>query len=80
MAADLSSLTLVEVAAALVRGESSSLEVTRALLERIDHLDPTLNAYVTVLHESALDQAKRADAERARGEPRGPLHGVPIAV
>jgi amidase len=56
------------------------VEVTRAHLDRIARLDPALHAYVTVLPESALAEARAAEAEIARGAWRGPLHGVPIAV
>lgn len=58
----------------------SPVEVTRAHLERIDRLNPVLEAYTTVLAENALADARRAEEEIGRGEHRGPLHGVPIAV
>ncbi|WP_070377827.1 amidase [Rhodococcus sp. WMMA185] len=61
-------------------GVLSPVEATRAHLERIDRLDPDLNAYVTVMEENALADARRAEQEISRGEHRGPLHGVPIAV
>lgn len=60
--------------------ELSPVEVAREHLDRIDRLNPTLVAYATVLPEQALADAKRAEEEMARGEHRGPLHGVPIAV
>ncbi len=59
--------------------EISSVELTRAFLERIDALNPRLNAYITVAGESALQMAREADARLARGE-SSPLLGVPIAV
>ncbi|MEV0945811.1 amidase [Rhodococcus sp. NPDC049939] len=61
-------------------GKLSPVEVTRAHLERIDRLNPGLQAYTTVLEEDALADARRAEEEFSRGECRGPLHGVPIAV
>src|SRR5581483_9008031 len=64
----------------LARREPSPVELTRAMLDRIAALDPKLHAYATVTTEVALEQAKAAEAEIARGERRGPLHGVPIAV
>ena len=73
-------LDLVSAGAACRRGELSSLELTRALLARIDALNPRLNAFVEITHERALEDAARADAERAAGMDRGALHGMPIAL
>ncbi|MBA1149449.1 Asp-tRNA(Asn)/Glu-tRNA(Gln) amidotransferase GatCAB subunit A, partial [Ectothiorhodospiraceae bacterium WFHF3C12] len=70
--------TVAELAKALRAGEYSSVELTRAYLERIRQYNATLNAYVTVTEEQALAQAEAADAKRAAGE-AGPLTGVPIA-
>ena len=61
---------------ALDSGDIGSLELTRACLERIEDRNPGLNAFLTVCGESALEQARRADAVRADG---GPLAGIPIA-
>ncbi|KAF0284449.1 Asp-tRNA(Asn)/Glu-tRNA(Gln) amidotransferase subunit GatA [Spiribacter roseus] len=69
--------TIAELAAALERGECSSVELTRAALERIERA-ADLNAFITVTPESALAEAEAADAARARGE-AGPLTGIPIA-
>ncbi|MBS0521617.1 MAG: amidase [Proteobacteria bacterium] len=80
MPADLHYLSLHEVARRL-RGRSlSSLEVTRALLDRIDALDPGLKSYAVVMAEQALADSAERDAEAAAGRWRGPLHGVPVAV
>ena len=49
-------------------------------LERIERLNPALNAFITVMGESALAEARNAAAEIRRGEWRGPLHGVPVAL
>jgi aspartyl-tRNA(Asn)/glutamyl-tRNA(Gln) amidotransferase subunit A len=73
-------VTLLEAAAALRRREISSLELTAAALERIERLNPSTNAMQTVMAEAARERAKQADQELARGEGRGPLHGIPIAV
>ena len=62
------------------RGEVSCEEVTRAALARIDALDPSIRAFVTVTEETALAQARALDARRAKGEPLPPLAGLPIAV
>jgi aspartyl-tRNA(Asn)/glutamyl-tRNA(Gln) amidotransferase subunit A len=58
----------------------SPVELTRDCLARIDQLNPTLNAFITVTANSALDQARRAEQEILRGEWRGPLHGIPIGL
>jgi aspartyl-tRNA(Asn)/glutamyl-tRNA(Gln) amidotransferase subunit A len=71
---------IAELAPQLRRREVSPVEVTRVCLARIEKLDPTLNAFITVMVESALAEARAAEAEIARGEWRGPLHGVPIAL
>jgi amidase len=73
-------LTLSELSAALRKREVTSTEATRAVLDRIHKLNPTLRAYLTVLDDSALRQAETADKEIAAGKYRGALHGVPIAV
>ena len=79
MAADPTALSLVEVADAIVRKEVSCVEVTRACLARAEALQPTLNCFISLEAEEALRQAEEADAALARGEVRGPLHGVPLA-
>lgn len=61
-------------------GTLSSVELTERCLDRIERLNPTVNAYVTVTAASALREAHQADQERARGHDRGPLHGIPLAL
>jgi len=73
-------VTLLEAAAALRRREVSSAELTAAALQRIDRLNPSTNAMQFVMAEAARERAKQADEELARGEGRGPLQGIPIAV
>ena len=80
MATELPGLDLLEAAAALRGGETSPTELLRATLARIERFEPQLHAYVRVLADGAARQAERAEAEIARGEARGPLHGVPIAI
>lgn len=66
--------------APLVRDrEVSPVELTRALLERIEQLDPVLHAFITVDPDAALAQARAAEQEIAAGRYRGPLHGIPVA-
>ena len=77
MGAELHQRTLAELAAGLSAGEFSSAELTRCLLDRIDAHQETLNAFITVTPELALEQAERADRARADGA-AGPLNGLPI--
>jgi aspartyl-tRNA(Asn)/glutamyl-tRNA(Gln) amidotransferase subunit A len=72
-------MTLTEVARAIAMKQVSSHEVTRALLHRIAQWQPHLNAFMSIEAEAALKAADAADAELAKGEVRGPLHGVPLA-
>lgn len=72
-------MTLVEAAAALRQRQVSSVELTLECLARIEKWNPELNAFLTVTADVALEQARKADAERASGLDRGPLHGIPIA-
>ncbi len=58
----------------------SSVEVVRAYLDRIEEVNTKLNAVVQLVPDRALDEARRADADLARGEIRGPLHGVPMTL
>ena len=70
--------TIAELAAALKQGDVSSVELTQYFIDRIEKLDPGLNAFITVTPESALEAAKAADARIQAGD-AGPLTGVPIA-
>jgi aspartyl-tRNA(Asn)/glutamyl-tRNA(Gln) amidotransferase subunit A len=72
--------TIVELAPRLRRKEVSPVELTRACLDRIEKLNPALNAFIAVTAESALAGARAAETEIARGEWRGPLHGIPVAL
>jgi aspartyl-tRNA(Asn)/glutamyl-tRNA(Gln) amidotransferase subunit A len=76
---DPAELTLKEAAAAIRGRKLSSVELTRALLARIERWQPALNAFVRVEAEEALAAAKAADRALARRGPKGPLHGVPLA-
>ena len=72
------SLTLHEIHAKLARREVSSVELTQAVYDRIDRLEPIIHAYLHLARESALAQARAADARRAKGDDT-PLLGVPLA-
>ena len=73
-------LTIHEASSLLREGQLSPVELTQSFLDRIDQLGGTLRAYITVLSESAMSEARRAEEEIRRGEYRGPLHGIPIAL
>jgi aspartyl-tRNA(Asn)/glutamyl-tRNA(Gln) amidotransferase subunit A len=73
-------LTISQLADALQQGTTTSVEITERLIERADRLDPLIGTYLARFDDAALEAAAALDAERTRGEVRGPLHGVPIAV
>jgi aspartyl-tRNA(Asn)/glutamyl-tRNA(Gln) amidotransferase subunit A len=73
-------LTIRDAAHLLKERKLSPVELTRAFLNRIEQLDGKLQAYITVLSDGAMSQARNAEAEILRGEYRGPLHGIPIAL
>jgi len=73
-------MTIREASHLLKNGQVSPVELTRAFLRRIENLDGKLQSYITVLSDRALSEARRAEAEILRGDYRGPLHGVPIAL
>ena len=77
---DLHYLTITEAAPLIRDGRLSPVELTRAYLDRIDAIDGQLNAFVTLLPEKALAQARQAEAEIKAGNYRGPLHGIPIGL
>jgi aspartyl-tRNA(Asn)/glutamyl-tRNA(Gln) amidotransferase subunit A len=72
--------TIADLAQRLRRKEISPVELTRACLNRIEKLNPTLNAFITVMADSAIAEASTAENEILREEWRGPLHGIPIAL
>jgi amidase len=68
------------LARAIRKREISSVEVTQGFLERIDAVNPRINAVVQVAADRALDEARQADEALARDAPLGPLHGVPFTA
>lgn len=72
--------SLSAVAERIARRAVSPVEVTADALARLERLDPTLNAFITVLGEEALRAAQVAEREIARGHYRGPLHGIPLSL
>ncbi len=71
---------ITELARLIREGQVSPVELTQAYLERIERHDSTLRAYITVLGEDALREARAAEQAVARGDALGPLHGVPIGL
>src|SRR5438132_14388196 len=77
---DLPWLSAAATARLIKTKQVSPVEVVQAYLERIERLDQTLHAYITVLPEAALAAARQAEQEVWRGAELGPLFGVPVAV
>jgi aspartyl-tRNA(Asn)/glutamyl-tRNA(Gln) amidotransferase subunit A len=76
---DIKNLTITKAKESLKKKEFSSVELTKTYLERIKHLEPRLNAFVTVTEEEALNNAKAADEKLAKGEDL-PLLGIPLSI
>src|SRR5579872_2862678 len=72
--------TLAQASQQIRHGKISPVELTRTCLSRIEKLNPKTNAFITVMGEQALVQARLLEAERQSGKWRGPLHGIPIAL
>jgi len=77
--ADLHKLTISELSTRLSRGECSSLDIVNDLLTAIDAVDSKVGAYLTLDRDSALEQARAADAARASGKDH-PMLGIPVAI
>jgi aspartyl-tRNA(Asn)/glutamyl-tRNA(Gln) amidotransferase subunit A len=77
---DLWKCDIASVGRQLAKKSLSPVELTDAMLARIAALDPAVEAFVTVLDESARRRAAAAESEIAAGRYRGPLHGIPIAI
>jgi aspartyl-tRNA(Asn)/glutamyl-tRNA(Gln) amidotransferase subunit A len=73
-------MTISELAPKLKSKKISPVELTRAVLDRIEKLNPALNAYITVDADGALKAARAAERQIARGKYLGPLHGIPVSL
>lgn len=71
---------LTEISTLIRRRQLSPLEIVELCLERIERLNPKLNAFITILADQAREQASAADTEIKAGRWRGPLHGIPVAI
>ncbi|MDQ3873683.1 MAG: amidase [Thermoproteota archaeon] len=78
--ADISNLTIKQLSKLISSRDISCLELVDATIQKIEKLNPKLNAFITILEESARRQAKEADAIIQRGKYLGPLHGIPISL
>ncbi len=79
-ASDLCALTLKEAASGIRAKKFSPVDLTQACLDSIKTWNPKINAWITVMREKALAQAKVLADEQAAGHIRGPLHGIPIGM
>jgi aspartyl-tRNA(Asn)/glutamyl-tRNA(Gln) amidotransferase subunit A len=73
-------VTIADAAPRIARGELRAEKLTEECLAKIEALNPTLNAFITVLAYQALAEARKADQEIAAGRYLGPLHGIPISL
>jgi aspartyl-tRNA(Asn)/glutamyl-tRNA(Gln) amidotransferase subunit A len=80
MSDDLSYLGLVETAALFRAGKLSPVELTEALLARIERLDPTFHAFIHLMPDTARDTARRAEADFAAGRAASPMQGIPFGL
>jgi aspartyl-tRNA(Asn)/glutamyl-tRNA(Gln) amidotransferase subunit A len=77
---DLHDLSLAQAAAELRARRLSPVELTEAVLKRIDAVEPKVHAFITLTRDQALAAAREAEREIVAGRYRGPLHGIPVAV
>ena len=80
MSSELAYMPAVELSRAIRSRQVSSVEVTELFYQRIERLDPQLNAYLALCPEQAMADARAADDAVARGWALGPLHGIPISI
>ena len=73
-------LTIKDLSKLISTREISPVDLIEATLERIARLNPVLNAFITVLEDSARQDAKNADSLIKEGKYRGPLHGIPVSL
>jgi aspartyl-tRNA(Asn)/glutamyl-tRNA(Gln) amidotransferase subunit A len=78
--ADIAYMPATEMASAIRARHLSPVEITAALLARIERLEPSLNAFVHLDSDGAMASAERAEAAVMHGDPLGPLHGVPVTI
>jgi aspartyl-tRNA(Asn)/glutamyl-tRNA(Gln) amidotransferase subunit A len=72
--------TLASVSEAMRQRQLSPVDVVTACLERVERLQPQLNAFITIAADVALQAARAAEKEIGQGRWRGPLHGMPVGI
>src|SRR3954451_21027221 len=77
---ELATKTIHELAPLIKGGDISPVELTQEMLDRIRAIDDRLHTFVTVDPQKALAEARAAEAAIARGDYRGPLHGIPVGI
>ena len=77
---DLHKLTIAAASPEIAGGRVSSRSLVESLVRRIDDLEPSLKAWVTVDRDGAVEAADTLDQELAKKGPRGPLHGIPLGI
>jgi aspartyl-tRNA(Asn)/glutamyl-tRNA(Gln) amidotransferase subunit A len=80
MATDLHDLSIAELSGSIAARKLSPVELTDALIERVEQYDSQTKAFITPTFDLAREQARRAEAELLSGKARGPLHGIPFAL
>jgi Asp-tRNA(Asn)/Glu-tRNA(Gln) amidotransferase A subunit family amidase len=80
MASDLHDLSIAELAGLIAARKLSPVELTEALIQRVERFDSQTRAFITPTFDLARRQARAAEAEIAGGKSRGPLHGIPFAL
>ena len=73
-------LTVAEAAKQIRQGDLSPVTLVQSLLERIDALEPSLKAWVTIDREEVLSAARQREKDLEQGRPKGPIHGVPVGL
>jgi len=77
---DIAYMPAAEMAAAISEKKLSPVEVVEAILSRIEQVNPRVNAYCTLVADSALERARQAESAVMKGAELGPLHGVPVSI
>src|SRR5262245_27942855 len=77
---DLATLTVSDAGRLIGARKLSPVELTKGFLDRVRRFDPAISSFILVTEDIALQQAKHAEDELAKGRYRGPLHGIPYAL
>ncbi len=80
MSEDIWALSIADTAKLIEKGEISPVAVVESCLQRVEAVGSSLDAFITLTPEIALEQARRAEEEIAAGNYRGPLHGIPFGL